>query len=155
MVAVINGAAGAPTTLHVTSLRADGCAKAPVPVPKKIMEVPKRGATKGGSIRLYGPRDVLGVAEGIETALSLHLLNGIPVWASYCADNLVRIQLPTGLRQLYIAVDVDESGIGRNVAQRLADRVLAEPRHPQVFFIVPDGQAPRDLNDELRQRAFK
>jgi putative DNA primase/helicase len=153
MIALFNGADGTPATLHVTWLRSDGCAKACVPSPKKILGVPVPGATKGGSIRLYGPREgVLGVAEGIESALSLHLLKKIPTWASFCADNLVRIQLPTGIRELYIGVDNDSSGKGEAVAQQLANRVLRWKRKPQVYFVKPEGAAPCDLNDELRQR---
>lgn len=153
MIALFNGADGTPATLHVTWLRSDGGAKACVPSPKKILGVPVRGATKGGSIRLYGPRDgVLGVAEGIENALSLHLLRGVPTWASFCADNLVRIELPNGIRKLYIGVDIDATGKGQEVAQALANRVLKWKRRPEVYFVLPEGPAPRDLNDELRQK---
>jgi hypothetical protein len=154
MVALFHGAAGEPVTLHATYLRADGCAKAPVPAPKKILGVPQRGATKGGAIRLYEPRaGVLGIAEGIETALSLHLIKKIPVWASYCADNLERIRLPEGLRQLLIGVDLDESGKGRAVAEALAQRVMRWSPRTRVVYITPELDGPGDLNDELRKRA--
>ncbi len=153
MIALFHGAAGQPTTLHVTYLRDDGCAKANVPNPRKILGVPLAGSTKGGSIRLYDPRDsILGVAEGIESALSLHLLQHVPVWAAFCADNLSRTELPEGIRKLYIGVDIDESGKGEQVARILAARVSKWHRGPKVFMVIPQGPAPRDLNDELRQR---
>jgi putative DNA primase/helicase len=72
MVALFHGASGQPVTLRVTYLRSDGCAKASVPSPKKILGVPVHGATRGGAIHLYEPRDgKLGLCEGIESALRL------------------------------------------------------------------------------------
>lgn len=154
MVALFHGAAGDPVTLHVTYLRADGTVKAPIPSPKKILGVPKQGATKGGAIRLYEALgDVLGVAEGIETALSLHLISKVPTWASFCADNLERMRLPEGLRQLKIGVDVDPSGKGQAVAQALARRIKRWSPRTDVRLVIPDLDGPGDLNDELRRRA--
>jgi len=114
---------------------------------------PVAGSTKGGSIRLYDPSNgVLGVAEGIESALSLHLLQHIPTWAAFCADNMTRTQLPPGLSKLYIGVDIDMSGKGEQVARALATRVSKRRSGPMVLMVTPEGPAPRDLNDELRQR---
>jgi len=154
MVAIMQSGAGEVVTLHTTYLRADGWAKAEVPEPKKIMSLPLAGATKGAAIRLYEPPGrVLGIAEGIESALSLHLLQRIPVWASYCADNLVRVQLPRTLKTLYIGVDLDEHGKGEKVAYTLALRVTRWASEPEVWIVKPHGEAPRDLNDEIRTRS--
>jgi putative DNA primase/helicase len=154
MIALFHGAAGEPVTLHCTYLRADGYVKAPVPSPKKILGVPRPGATKGGAVRLFSAfGHTLGVAEGIESALSLHLIRKIPVWASFCADNLGRIRLPEGLRQLEIGVDMDENGKGQAVASALAKRVMRWSPSTQVLYIKPDLDGPGDLNDELRRRA--
>jgi hypothetical protein len=151
MVAMFHGAAGEPVTLHVTYL--SGSAKAPVPSPKKILGVPRAGATKGGAIRLYAPRaGVLGISEGIESALSLGLMARIPVWASFCADNLARAHLPAGLRDLRIGVDVDPSGKGRAVAEALAARVRKWSPRTRVRLMLPDDGLD-DLNSELMRRA--
>lgn len=153
MVALFQGAGGEPVTLHVTYLRSDGCAKAPVLRPKKLLGVPVRGATKGGAIQLYEPRNgKLGIAEGIESALSLHLIEHIPVWASFCADNLERVRLPAKLRELRIAVDIDPSGKGEAVATALAKRVMHWSPRTRVFYVKPELDGPGDLNDELRRR---
>jgi putative DNA primase/helicase len=96
---------------------------------------------------------VLGVAEGIESALSLHLIRKIPTWASFCADNLERIRLPEGLRELQIGVDMDASGKGQAVAEALAKRVLRWSPRTRVLYIKPELEGPGDLNDELRRRA--
>jgi len=153
MVALFHGATGQPATLHVTYLRNDGCAKASVPAPKKILGVPVHGATRGGSIHLYEPRDGrLGISEGIESALSLHLLKRLPVWASFCADNLARVHLPRDLRELHIGMDLDPSGKGEQVARDLAGRVRTWSRRTKVWFVKPELDGPGDLNDELRRR---
>jgi hypothetical protein len=155
MVALFHSSSGEPVTLHVTYLRNDGYVKAAVPAPKKILGVPEHGATKGGAIRLYDVAgNVLGVAEGIESALSLRLIRKIPVWASFCADNLERIRLPEGLRQIEIGVDLDESGKGQAVAEALAKRVVRWSPHTRVVYVKPEIDGLGDLNDELRQRAL-
>lgn len=152
MVALFQGAAGDPVTVHVTYLRHDGCAKAAVPAPKKVLSPARGGATRGGAIRLYEPRaGVLGIAEGIESALSLRLIRNIAVWSTYCADNLERVRLPRQLRELQVGVDVDPSGKGRAVAEALAKRVRSWSPKTRVTLILPDEGAD-DLNSELMRR---
>lgn len=154
MVALFHGAAGQPVTLHVTYLRADGCSKAAVPSPKKILGVPVHGATRGGAIHLYEPRcGLIGIAEGVESALSLHLLQKVPVWAAFCADNLARAHLPRELRALHIGMDIDASGKGEEVAKALAKRVRKWNRHVCIYLVRPEVEGFGDLNDELRRRA--
>lgn len=153
MLGLFAGSAGQPVTLHVTYLRSDGCAKASVPNPRKILGVTRRGATRGGAIRLYDPiGGVLGVAEGIESALSLRILQGFPVWASFCADNLERVRLPSDLCELHIAVDLDHSGKGEQVATALGQRVLRWRPRMKVTLWRPEIDGPGDLNDELMHK---
>jgi hypothetical protein len=155
MIALFHGAGGQPVTLHLTYLRSDGCAKASVPSPKKIMAVPVRGATKGGAIHLYEPRaGILGIAEGIESALSMHLLQKLPTWSSYCADNLERAHLPKGLRELHIGIDVDASGKGEQAAQSLAKRIQKCSPQTKTYIVTPEVDGTGDLNDELRRRRY-
>lgn len=163
MVALLHGGNDRPVTLHVTYLRANGLGKAAVPCPRKVLSVPVRGATRGGTIRLYAPeKGVLGIAEGIESALSLRELHGFPVWAAYCAGNLEHVRLPPKLRELHIGVDVDESGAGERAARALAMRVQRPPRRARhapwqvpglkVTLWYPEIDGPGDLNDELMRK---
>src|SRR5690606_9353730 len=119
MIAVVRDGAGAPTGgIHRTYLLDDGSAKAP---PGKKM----LGATAGGSVRLapISEDGRLGVAEGIETALSAHAIFGIPTWAALSADGLRRWQWPSGLRHVTIFADAGDAGL--NAAAALADRLKA------------------------------
>ena len=68
---------------------------------------------KGGVIRLWGDEFVtqgLGIAEGIETALSLaHAMT--PVWAVMDAGHLTAFEVMAGVECLTIAADNDAAGI--------------------------------------------
>jgi hypothetical protein len=153
MIGLFTGPSGDSVTLHATYLSPDGTTKASVRAPKKLLQVPTRGSTKGGAIRLYrAEHGVMGIAEGIETALSLMLLQRVPVWAAGSADALERVQLPRGLSRLYVAADIDASGKGEQAARTLAVRVRAWKPSAEVFIVTPDGEGTRDLNDELRRR---
>lgn len=152
MVALFCGADGVPVTVHVTYLQSDGYTKAAVPVPQRTLSAPKPGATKGGAIRLYPPRNgVLGIAAGIESALSLHLIRRIPV---RCADNLEQIRLPGNLRRLEIGVNVDASGKGQRLAEWIAQRMRKFSPRTTTYLVMPEVEGPGDLNDELRRRAY-
>jgi putative DNA primase/helicase len=101
MVAVVHDGAGAPTGgIHRTFLLDDGSAKAPPG--KKMLD-----AVGGGSVRLAPVRDDghLGIAEGIETALSAQAIFGVPTWAALSADGLRRWQWPAGLNRVTIFAD--------------------------------------------------
>lgn len=154
MVAMFSGADAKPVTLHVTYLALGGTGKAPVVSPKKLLPLVVPGGTRGGAIRLHEPiNGVLGVCEGIESALSLHLLEKLPVWSAFCADNLAAVRLPAGLERLFIGVDIDANGKGQQVAHALARRATEWQPDIDVRLVIPDGEArSRDLNDELIAR---
>lgn len=128
-----------------------GCSAQPEKDPMR----PSKGATRGGAIRLYEPRGgVLGLAEGLETALSMHLLcRHLPVWVAYCADNLARVRLPERLREVQVAVDIDASGKGRRAADALKARIRRWSPCTKVTYILPELPGPGDLNDALRRRS--
>ena len=68
----------APSILHRTYLTADG-SKASVISPRRLMS---GTVAKGAAIRLAPAGEALGIAEGIETALSASALFGVPCWAA-------------------------------------------------------------------------
>ncbi len=80
------------TGVHMTYLRADGLGKANLPSAKKM-----RGEAWGSAIRLAGSSgaQALGIAEGIETALSVMSVRpDIPVWAAGSLGNIAGAGLP-------------------------------------------------------------
>ena len=132
-----------PLTLHFTWVRQDGT-KAPIDPPRLLLP---RHRKAGGVVRLWPDEAVtmgLGVAEGVETALSLaHAYT--PAWACLDAGNLAALPVLAGVESLLIAADHDPAGI--KAADACAQRWADSGR--EVGLIVPDV-AKADVNDVAR-----
>ena len=121
MIAPLIGADGRLLALHRTYLTTDG-RKASVPTVKKVTGA--AGPLIGACIPLFKPKDgVIGVAEGIETALAANLASGLPTVAAYSASTLASYVWPLGLRCLVIFADADSAGSG--AAEKLRQRARA------------------------------
>ena len=126
MVAAVANAAGELVALHRTWLTPEG-RKAPTPGPvKKLSRA--IGPVMGGCIRLAWPGagaslEVMGAAEGIETALAARQASGVPTVAAYSAGALATWRWPPGLRRLVIFADADAAGT--EAADRLRQRARA------------------------------
>jgi len=123
-----------PISLHRTWVNADGT-KTNLD-PSRLLLGGHRKA--GGVIRLWPDEAVmtgLGIAEGIESALSLaHAIK--PVWSCIDAGNLAKFPVLPGIESLTIAVDDDPSGIG--AANECAERWAQEDRDVSLVE-VPHG----------------
>jgi putative DNA primase/helicase len=118
MVAPLIGVDGQMLALHRTYLSVDGC-KAPVPTVKKLTGA--AGPLAGACIPLHtAQHNVIGIAEGIETAHAAHLASGLPTVAAYCAGNLAAYIWPPGIKRIVVFADGDLAG--RAAAQRLKAR---------------------------------
>ncbi len=123
---------------HRTWLTSEG-RKAPTPGPCKKL-TPTAGPLAGACIRLgwvagaggraaggaaMDPRAgaVLGIAEGIETALAARCASDIPTVAAYSAGALAAWQWPPGLQRLVIFADADQAGA--DAADKLHQRAQA------------------------------
>ena len=135
-------------TMHRTYLRADGLAKAEMQSPRKLMpgEVPE-----GASVMLskWTESGTLGIAEGIETALSASALFGIPVWAAINSTMLEKWVPPAGCEEVAIFGDNDAKFGGQAAAYRLAHRLSVKGM--AVTVSIPDQQG-MDWNDVLMMR---
>lgn len=89
----------------------------------------------------------LGLAEGIETALSATALFGVPCWATLGTERFGRILLPSEVSELVLFLDHD--GGGRR-AERLARQAFVHVPHIETH--VPE-QPGDDWNDVLREVA--
>lgn len=178
MLGIFSDAKGENLTIHRTYLDNSGT-KAALSNPKKVMPPP--GDMRGGAIQLYEPLYIedqkawfLGVAEGIETALSVTESSNIPCWSLYSASLLEMMELPDGLLppgdvkelNLIIAIDKDrpnpETGVraglvaGERLKKRMLDKLTDLYPHAKVNVMIcepsldiPDGKKGVDWNDEL------
>jgi hypothetical protein len=144
MVAAVQGPDRQITGIHRTFLTADGRGKAPVSQNKMML-----GVCAGGAVRLAAAAEEMGVAEGIETALSVQQETGLPTWAALSAGGIESLVLPVIplASEVVIAADNDASGRGQEAAEHAAHRWIAEGR--RVRIAVPPNP-DTDFNDILR-----
>jgi hypothetical protein len=135
-----------PKAIHRTALRADGAGKADLPGlgnAKRML-----GPAKGAALKLIAHAHVthgLGIAEGVETALTIVGAGWQPVWACGSAGAIERFPILQGIESLTIFADADRAGItvaaacqARWVNAGLECRILAPP------------EAGADWNDVVR-----
>jgi putative DNA primase/helicase len=68
------------------------------------------GRPLAGAVMLQPAGRVLGLAEGVETALSAAILLGFPVWATLGNERLHQVALPEIVRTLILLPDNDKGG---------------------------------------------
>lgn len=145
LLARVQDSDGKPVNIHRTYLTTDG-RKAPVDPPRRMMPgpFPKRAA-----VRLSEPGRVLGVAEGLETAISASLLHGVPVWSVLGTFGMATWEPPRGVEVVKVFGDNDNGFAGQAAAYTLAYRLLALPARPLRVEVLIDGHQTtgRDWND--------
>ena len=137
MVAPIQLPDGLGVCLHRTYLSEQGT-KAKVGSPKKMTM--RSALSRGGAIRLFTPRGVLAVAEGIETALAVRAATGLPAWAAVSATLMESLEVPEGVHEVHIFADKDENGRGRRAAEVLAKRLRRAGIEGAIHL--PTGRVP-------------
>lgn len=142
LVAEVRDLAGDLATVHATYLR--NGRKLTDHEPRKLLS-PLTGR-EGCAVRLMAASDVLGIAEGLETALSAAALDGVPVWASLNTAVLGKFEPPAAVKTLRIYADRDEAGLlaAGHLMERLQGRVRFELRVPPAPH--------KDFNDLLLSR---
>ncbi len=134
-----------PMSLHMTWVHADG-SKAAITSPRMLLKGHRKS---GGVIRLWPDEAVtqgLGIAEGIETALSV--AHGFtPMWSCIDAGNLGGFPL-LDVESLVIFADNDGAGI--SAARKTASRWKLAGR--SVRFLSPP-ESGDDFNDLLNKGA--
>ena len=142
MVAKFVSADARDFTLHRTFLTTDGH-KADVPEVRKLApgKVPQ-----GGAVRLAPSADTMGIAEGIETALSAMILFNIPVWSCLTAGLMQKWEPPPTAKNIIIFGDNDATYTGQAAAYGLAYKLSAHGLNVEVR--IPD-EIGWDWNDML------
>jgi putative DNA primase/helicase len=141
MLAMVSAPTGKPVMIHRTFLTTEG-AKAPV---EKVRMFCAGTVPPGSAVRLSPAAKMMGVAEGIETALAAAQLFGLSVWAALSDRRVETFEPPAGTERLIIFGDNDKNGAGQKAAYasaaRLAPALNVEVRIPDV--------AGTDWNDVL------
>ena len=150
MLAEVRDREGVLITLHRTFLTEDG-KKAPIENCKRLMKLPKGSSVSGCAIS-FGCTDepVIGVAEGIETALSVAEATGYPCFAAVSANGVASFEPPTGTKVVLIFADKDASGTGQEAAEKARERLASQGFHAIVLLPqeeIPVGAKGIDWND--------
>lgn len=142
LLACIRNIRGDLVTVHVTYLEEDG-QKLKGFEPRKILSA--MTGHDGCAVHLMQHGSALGVAEGIETALSASVLHEMPVWAALNTSLMQKFQPPQCVSKLVIFADRDIAGLdaATKLMQRLQGTVAMEIRTPQS----------KDWNDAHRSAA--
>lgn len=110
--------------------------------PRRMLGRPGRGA-----VMLAPANDTLGLAEGVETALSAIMLLDIPVWATLGSERLAHIAIPDSVTRLILLPDNDRAG--RIGAAKAMEAYVMPGRTIEVLW-PPHGF--NDWNDVLRAK---
>jgi putative DNA primase/helicase len=139
LVTAVRDFEGELVTVHVTYLTELGT-KLQEYEPRKILSSLTNRYGCAGRI-MEGLDNVLGIAEGIETALSASKLTGVPTWAALNAGLLAKFQPPESIDRLIIFADRDIAGLeaATVLMERLQEKVKLEIRSPRM----------KDWNDVL------
>jgi hypothetical protein len=78
------------------------------------------GTLGAGAVRLAKAIDVLGMAEGVETALSAMQLTGVPTWACLGAARMRRVAIPDHVRELHLFGDTHAARNAAFASSRLS-----------------------------------
>lgn len=133
-----------PIAIHRTFVDPVNPAKAPFAKPKRAL-----GAFHGGAVRLFAPRDgKLGLAEGIESALSARALTRVPCWATLGNERFGLVSIPESVTELHLFVDNDAGG--DLAAQRGLEAYAREDRQ---IVLRRTSKRGTDWNDELIARS--
>jgi putative DNA primase/helicase len=145
MVARIQSKDGKPVSIHRTYL-------ADIDKKKKLM--PGTEPLSGSAIRLFEPggifeKDILGIAEGIETAMSATQLFRIATWATISTSIMVGFKPPKGYRKFTIFADNDANHAGQKAAHILANKLYLDG----YLVKVETPEIVGDWNDVLIEHA--
>jgi phage/plasmid primase-like uncharacterized protein len=141
LVAAIQDPTGRLTAVQRIYLTDDG-RKAEIPGAQVKLTL---GPMHDGAVRLARPMQTLGLAEGVETALSARQLYSLPVWATLSAQRLSKIEMPECVE--CVAIFADNGEVGQREAAKAAQH------YESAGYIVemispPDGFG--DFNDVLQ-----
>jgi putative DNA primase/helicase len=138
---ITDAVTGEPIGVHRTAIKDDGSGKRFGADSKRML-----GVVRHGAVRLQAASEHLGIAEGIETALSAMQVFKTPVWATLSSGGIASFPILPGIKLLTVFADHDQPGLAAAATccrRYNAAGIDAEIRHPSR----PDT----DWNDFVRQ----
>ncbi|BFM09276.1 DUF7146 domain-containing protein [Halioxenophilus aromaticivorans] len=136
LMALVRDNDGVPVALHRTFLTKTGDKLRLDDHTPARKQTPAVSNSKGRVVCLAPPvNGVLGLAEGIETSLSVMQATKVPVWSCLSAAMMSQFVPPNGVHTLMIFVDVDRNGAGQKAATGLAEKLAS--RGIRVIPMVP------------------
>jgi putative DNA primase/helicase len=136
MIARMVDVTGKPIGIHRTYLEKGQ--KAKIEDNKKTLT---KESKEGWQIRLFQAGKILGVAEGIETAIACKEFFRVPTWATGNATQMEKFEPPPGVERLLIFGDCDKSYTGQKAAYLLANKLVNK--------MSVDVKIPADMGDWL------
>ena len=119
LLALVRNAAGNPASIHRTFLDGKGWHKGRAMFAGDLPDAI--------AIRLGAPVDgVLGIAEGLETALAVRDQFGVTCWSTVSAGYLAKFEPPEGVERVLVFGDADESYTGQAAAFASAKRLVSK-----------------------------
>lgn len=117
------------------------------------------GCLTGSSVRLSNNVGVsLGIAEGIETALAVQTMVGIPMYAAISGPAMKSVQIPKHVEFVQIWADKDSNGAGEKYALEAAKAFKAQGKFVSIHLPpgeLPDGSKGIDWNDILLNQGIE
>jgi putative DNA primase/helicase len=95
------------------------------------------------AVRLFDCKPTLGIAEGLETALSATQIYNVPTWMVGNATHLKNFVAPNSVRHLIIYADNDKTGTGLAAAFYCGNRNILNKNSVKKVTI----KCPKDVGD--------
>lgn len=146
--------------LHQTLL--DGDRKADIDSAKRLKSLKEESYldyARSVAIRMFPVSSTLGIAEGIETALSCYQVYGVNTWSVINSGFMRKFRVPAGVKHLIIFADMDpHSATGLWAAYECAHtNLLAKNDLVSVSVRWPDSGDFNDMlvnGDQVRELVF-
>lgn len=149
MLAVFALPDGTAVTMHRTFITEDG-QKLDVAAPKMFLPALKK--LNGGAVRLYPVEPIIGVCEGIETAIAIHgAMRKFPIWPVIGTSLMEAFEPPAGVECVIIYADNDLNYAGQKAAFALANRLVIKNKI-RADVEIPDMPG-EDFLDEINREA--
>lgn len=148
LVAGLSGADRRVVSVQLTYLReADGSRLAEKRHARRTF-----GRAGDAAVRLAPACEILGLAEGLETAMSAMALSDCPTWAVLGKGRFASVAIPDAVRTVHLFADADDNGGGLAAARAAAALLQSEGRAVEIH-LPPDGV--KDFNDMTRRESRK